>query len=400
MAVAWGTRFQVAAVTLLTAAVVFAAGGCSGSSKKGSGSGTGTGTGTGSGSGTGGGVGTTPPGGGGGTTPPGGGGGTPPPGGGGGSTPPPAIPTGKLYAIDLRANAVHVYDDPSTKNGDIAPSRRIAGAATLLNEPLNAELDLPRDELYVMNRGASPDEVLVFATASTANGNVPPTRRIVLTGDDIRSSVALDWARDLLYVSRADNTVQVYAAASTLNGAAPAPARTYTFTLPTIAIVRIAVDSFADRLYCPTALNNSIIIVDQASTKAGGTPAYREIKGASTTFSDPLGMSLDYTLDELYIANRNPTPPSLLVFAAASTANGNVAPIRTIAGPATGLATPIDALVHREFDVLYELNDSATGIRTWASARVTTGDVAPARLITGANTGFVFINDICLDPNR
>jgi len=329
-----------------------------------------------------------------------------------GATPAPTPnPLGKLYAVDFRANAIRVFDDPAAKGGapgtqatDIAPDRVISGAATGLSEPLNADIDPRLDELYVTNRGASPDEVLVFSSASTANGNVGPARRIGLTGDNIRLSIAIDWVRDILYVVRTDNQIGVYERASTINGPAT-PARTFSFPLTTIAIVRIAVDPLADRLFVPTALNNSVIIVDQASARTGATavfqPPYREIKGTATGLGNPQGLSFDFQRDEMYVTCRDASPTSgIFVWTGLGAVTGNVAPARRMTGTATGFATPIEGVIHRERDCLYQLNDSATAIRIFAGAMTLNGAVAPARLISGSRTGFSFINDLVLDPTR
>jgi hypothetical protein len=53
-------------------------------------------------------------------------------------------------------------------------------------------------------------------------------------------------------------------------------------------------------------------------------------------------MTRDLANGELLVANNLPSPA---VMAYVRTANGNVAPLRTLVGPATGLVTPMDLAI-------------------------------------------------------
>jgi len=75
--------------------------------------------------------------------------------------------------------------------------------------------------------------------------------------------------------------------------------------------------------------------------------------------NSPFGIAIDVANGELFVAN-NFDPGTVTVYS--RTANGNVAPLRTIAGASTGLLFPISATVddtHNEL-IVANNNGSAT----------------------------------------
>jgi hypothetical protein len=71
-------------------------------------------------------------------------------------------------------------------------------------------------------------------------------------------------------------------------------------------------------------------------TANGDIAPTRTISGASTGLDFPTGLALDLTNNELFVAN--PNANSITVYS--RTANGDIAPTRTISGASTGLNTP------------------------------------------------------------
>ena len=78
----------------------------------------------------------------------------------------------------------------------------------------------------------------------------------------------------------------------------------------------------------------------------------------------------------------------------ASLANGNVAPVRSIVGPSTGLHTP-EGIVLDASGVLYVANNSSDTITEYAPGAG--GDVAPIRTIGGPNSGVSQPGGLALD---
>jgi sugar lactone lactonase YvrE len=124
------------------------------------------------------------------------------------------------------------------------------------------------------------------------------------------------------------------------------------------------------------------IAVFRAGSRGNVRPA-RQIFGAAAGLRSPTGVALGPT-GELYVADScqgYTCAGDVRVFA--PNAGGDVAPIRTIAGPATGLSTP-EGVALDSAGNLYVANMGANTITVYAAAGL--GDVAPIRTIAGANT--------------
>lgn len=97
-------------------------------------------------------------------------------------------------------------------------------------------------------------------------------------------------------------------------------------------------------------------------------------------------------VNTIYVADG--TGNRIDVFAAG--ANGNVAPIRTISGPLTGLDLPTDVKVDSAGD-LYASNIGGSSITEYGPGA--SGNVAPIRTISGSNTGLNQNDDMSLAPD-
>lgn len=245
----------------------------------------------------------------------------------------------RLYVSD-EGNDIFIFNNASTLSALAAPARTISGANTTFNNPTGMFLDTVNDRLYVANfYGAS---VLVFNNASTINGNVAPSRTISGAKTTFQNpiDVWVDTARDILYVyERGSKSLLAFDNASTVNGNV-APSRTISgsntgFNFPGA----IWYDSSNDRLYLTDQIVPAIYVFDNASTINGNIAPDRTITGSNTTFSDPIGLWLDSANDRLYVADAGAS--QVLVFDSASTINGNVAPSRTIIGSNTGFSGPV-----------------------------------------------------------
>ena len=123
----------------------------------------------------------------------------------------------------------------------------------------------------------------------------------------------------------------------------------------------------------------------------------RVIRGPNTGMADPHGVYLDDANNEIVVANygswsnegygrpiegRN-HPPSITIYPA--TADGDVKPLRTIAGPQTQLNWPSGISVDTTNDVIAVANNGDNSILIFG--RTDDGDAVPVRIIRGSRTG-------------
>jgi hypothetical protein len=147
--------------------------------------------------------------------------------------------------------SITVY--PADGNGDIPPTRTIAGPKTGLNWPMAIDVDVSRDEIAVANDGDS--SIRIFRR--TDAGNVAPIRVIKgpRTGLKGPMGVAFDRKNNELWVANyGDHTAVVFSSTATGNVAptrvlrnAPAGAPTVGFGNPGA----VAYDSKRDEILVP-----------------------------------------------------------------------------------------------------------------------------------------------------
>lgn len=143
-----------------------------------------------------------------------------------------------------------------------------------------------------------------------------------------------------------------------------------------------------------------------ARLASGTDRPLRTIRGEETRLADPHGVYLDGVNDEVFAANHGNwtemrsyagdavmlpgeykagrfEEPSVRVYQAS--ANGSVAPLRTIQGARTQLAWPMGIDVSRDRNELAVANYGTNAILIYP--RTASGDVAPMRVLAGARTG-------------
>lgn len=120
-----------------------------------------------------------------------------------------------------------------------------------------------------------------------------------------------------------------------------------------------------------------------------GAPTLKAvIAGTNSQIGYPLTVRLDSqgNIYALTSDSKNTLPranPRIVEYAAGS--NGNIAPIRTIEGPSTGLVDPGQMLVDPSGGI-YVSDSGSERISYFAPGA--SGNVAPVRVISGSNTGF------------
>jgi len=308
---------------------------------------------------------------------------------GGGST------GGQLYVST--ASSILRFSNAESSNGNIAPTGTVNGSNTSLSAPQHLFLDAANDRLYVANQGGS--SILVFDNASTLSGNVTPTR--VLSGPATLLvapfDVTLDPVNNLLYV--ADGTsILVFSGASTVTGNSP-PVRNINMG---ISPGGLFLDSTNNQLYVSDPGDNATDRLDGASTQDVVGIVGGAIAGPHTLLSQPRGLALDGS-NHLIVGNAA-SPVSITVYPNASAATGDVTPIINITGSNTHLQTPGQIALNRNVGngELYVADPLAASILVFTNVTTTGGNVAPARVISGANTGLTAsaINGVAIDPSR
>lgn len=289
-------------------------------------------------------------------------------------------PQGKLYVSNAGANSIVRFDQALTASGNIVPGATISGTNTTLNAPAFIFLDIAADRLYVANNGDL--SILIFDNISTKNGNVAPERTISGANTTLLSptDVSLDKGRDLLYVAD-DTNIEVFSSASTATGNI-APARTLD---PGFTVSAILIDGTNDRLYVADQAANAIAVYDSASTLATGPiTATRTIQGAATHLATPGGIQIDGG-GRLVVSNASPA--SITIYNGAATATGNIAPSAEIVGSNTGFGAPDQIVIDSTGSgTLYNADPSAARVAIYSNLSSSTGNIAPNRVISGPGT--------------
>jgi 6-phosphogluconolactonase (cycloisomerase 2 family) len=283
---------------------------------------------------------------------------------------------GELVVPNAASNSVTVY--ARTASGNTAPLRVLTGAATGLDGPIAVALDPARGELLVVNAGTP--SVTVYPR--TASGNAAPLRTLAgaATGLDGPDEIVLDPSHGEIFVAnRVGKSVTVYARTASGNAA---PLRTLAgpatgFLFP----IGILVDLAHDELLVSDLGLGNYSVKAFPRTASGNIAPLRTLAGAATGLNGPIGLALDPATDQLLVANHN----GASVTAYARTASGNAPPLRTLAGAATGLLTPAGLVVDPIDNELVVTNISASSITVYP--REATGNTSPLRTLVGAATG-------------
>lgn len=159
----------------------------------------------------------------------------------------------------------------------------------------------------------------------------------------------------------------------------------------------IAIDLVNNEIVVPSNVAAALLAFDRSVS--GNAAPVRIVQGAQTRISSPQGVSIDNVNDEIVVADENRN--SILVFQ--RTATGNVAPLREIRGPATSIENPQGISVdpaHNEIILAVEGREHSTPPvppSLLVFSRTADGDVAPIRTITGKSTMLIRPRQLQLD---
>lgn len=239
--------------------------------------------------------------------------------------------------IGVQASGTNVFrvDDVSSASGDVTAT----GFSSLGHEnPAGMAYDSERDILYV----AFSYALVAYDDASTAAAGKEPDR--VLEGPNVSGVVSefdtrlrLDVANDRLFVSNVDGKVGVYDDASTVVGDA-APARLVELDASVSYIWGAAYDARRDDLYLADQSTDGVYVIANVSSIAGMVLPDRHVTGPATQFVGLSQVSYDLANDRLVVIDADGN--DVKVFDNASTLDGDVAPTRVIGGAELPLAYP------------------------------------------------------------
>jgi sugar lactone lactonase YvrE len=289
--------------------------------------------------------------------------------------------------------------------GDIAP----VALPTDLADPSGIARDAS-GRLYVTNRGSNT----ITVYAANANGSVPP---IAVIGGSITklsspTGIALDASGAIYVVNNFGNSgsVTMYPPLGKSMGILDeAPVATITGAKTLLAkSSAITVDS-QKNIYVANSAGGPVVpkqnfdigtVTVYAAKSNGNVAPMATVSGAKTGLASPIGIALD-SARNIYVANlytanignKLPIGSSITVYAAGS--NGNVSPSATIAGSNTGLSY-LGGIAIDSSGNLYAGGFSSVNIYAPGS----NGNVAPATIISGADTGLGAPGGITLDPAR
>jgi hypothetical protein len=245
-------------------------------------------------------------------------------------------------------------------------------AAALFAAPASAQ-----ELMFVANYGTNT----VTVYPRDVNGAVSASRTISLGLNGPHQLAINQQTRELFVTNNLDYTVSVFDADSgalkrSLGGTATGLYRP----------VAIGINPTAGELYVSNdAPYNSITVYDIGAS--GDVAWKREIHGDATGLQQPGGMVIDTVNNEVSVSNYNFTgAPSITVYDLF--ANGNVTPKRVIAGAATLLDRPQGLTIDTVRDELIVGNSAFDhnpgSIITFD--RTANGNVAPIRQLAGSNT--------------
>ena len=259
---------------------------------------------------------------------------------------------GVIYIGDFYGKAVRVF--PAYAAGDVTPIRTLA--PPILGQPRQPVLAAAHDELIVVGSGCC-----IEAYARTASGNAAFPLRMLNWGGGTGSVTQLNNAESTVYLAATDE----------------------------VAVVDADVQAPYD---------SKILVFNR--TDGGNVAPKRVIKGAATGFGSGLsGVAWDAASRRLFALVQLPLPGGnrsghIVVFD--DQADGDVAPLREIAGANTALDSSVAGeylngiaidSIHRRLLVTTSINgDGPLFPRLIVHDLNASGDAAPVHLVSGAQT--------------
>lgn len=195
-----------------------------------------------------------------------------------------------LYVANSGSGSITVFPSASSVDGAVAPLRVLRGPDTRLTNLSSFEIDLARDQLWVSS--LSNNAILIFDQASSLNGNVPPVRQLSGNNTRLQAPQYLLRHQDNLWVACSGALLRFRG----LDGLAGDIAPEAVLTGQATGLSRPRQFLFHpenDDLYVIDSATQALLVFPEATTANGGPPPVRRLQGALTGLSEPIGLILD-----------------------------------------------------------------------------------------------------------
>jgi hypothetical protein len=143
-------------------------------------------------------------------------------------------------------------------------------------------------------------------------------------------------------------------------------------------------------IYLSDSIAQDVKVFDRAAD--GNVAALREIVGPSTGLVKPEGLVIDATHNEILVLDFNGGVNNGALVVHALAANGNATPIRKLTGPSTQFGLPVGLAFDPVHDEVFLMN--STDGKVLVFDRTASGDAAPKRTFTAS---FTTANGIYVD---
>lgn len=305
-----------------------------------------------------------------------------------------------LYVANFNGPSITVY--ATSAAGNAAPVRTIAGSNTGITGPNGVTVDTVNNELYVADFVSQ--SVRVFALAAT--GNAVPLRTIIQgpnSGIVQPRMVAVDTVNNEIFVLCINESIRVF---PRLASGDAVPSRVIAGTNTTLNNPLSAVLDSANNELIVTSFDSvypgDARILAFARTAPGNTAPLRSIFGSNTQIGSGCPNAAVDAVNNEIVARVNPAYPSipsaLLVFS--RTATGNVSPVRTISGSATGLyhlgAVRVD-LANNRIITTNAIANAEDPAKLLVFSRTASGNTKPLMTIAGPATGLMAPSGVDFD---
>jgi 6-phosphogluconolactonase (cycloisomerase 2 family) len=147
------------------------------------------------------------------------------------------------------------------------------------------------------------------------------------------------------------------------------------------------------QLFVTNQRDNSVTVYTR--TANGNMMPIRTISGPATGLANPVGLVVDPVHNELTVSD-DYIPGAITVYPL--TASGNTAPLRSLVGAATGLSAPVGLALDTLHNELIVVNQNSNSIAVYD--RTATGNAPPLRTIAGPATGLDTPQGIAFDPRN
>ena len=297
---------------------------------------------------------------------------------------------GILYITEAGTGRIFIYDHTTGESGLHIPDRVVSGGATQLDDGMGyyAFLDIAKDKLYVPDGNA----ILVFANASTMDGNVAPERVIIGGNTGLNIPCGIFVMNHKIYVANCSgDDIRVFTEEANGN-VAPLhvitceamiePTTLYVTTLETAYI------SYDLSKASPWTASDQMNVINNISTRDGLVTPDRTIK---FSYNLPKGVIVDETNNRLFVALRD---HYINEYDNASTLSGTPTPTHHSAP-----VTQTNAIAYDPTnDHLYVIQDYGATVEVWNNASTIEGTYDSHITISGE--GVVGGMGIAFDPTR